>query len=76
MFLEERWSSKNTRTLLFCIHGDLTTKVFITSSWYILVSSDADPLYTTRGNLNVRAFRLTPTLIEMIMNGDPFTPDR
>lgn len=34
-----------------------------------------DPFRTTRGNLSLRAFRLTPTILEMIKKNDPFTPE-
>ena len=35
-----------------------------------------DPLHTTQGNLSLRAFRLTPTFMEMIKKDDQFTPER
>ena len=34
-----------------------------------------DPLQTSRGDLSLKAYRLTPKILSMMLNGDPFTPE-
>ena len=34
-----------------------------------------DPLQTSRGALSLKAYRLTPQILGMMQNGDPFTPE-
>ena len=34
-----------------------------------------DPLQTSRGALSLKAYRLTPAILSMIQNNDPFTPE-
>ena len=36
----------------------------------------ADPLRTAKGNVSLRAFRLTPTLMDVMNKEDQFTPER